>query len=293
MKYSLSARLGQAALNVIIALFALFCIIPFIIIFSSSMTKEMDILTNGYNLIPKTLDFSAYHYLFQRMNVVLNGYKVTTFVTVVGTIGSLAITAMIAYPISLRRLKYRRFISGYVLLTLMFSGGMVPWYIVCVKYLHLNNTIAALILPSLVSGFNVFLMRNYFSTIPEELQESAKIDGAGEFRIAWSVVLPLSTPVFATVGLFVALGYWNDWWLGLMLIDKAELQPLQLLLRTIVSNVDYLATSSVLATTMDQMVPREGIKMAVTIITIGPIIFLYPFLQKYFVKGLMMGAIKG
>ncbi|WP_028559954.1 carbohydrate ABC transporter permease [Paenibacillus pinihumi] len=293
MSRTRSVNWGQSVLNLIVALFALFCIIPFIIILSSSMTKEMDILTGGYNLIPKTVDFSAYQYLFQRMNVVLNGYKVTTFVTIAGTFGSLAVTAMVAYPIALRRLKYRRVISGYVLLTLLFNGGMVPWYIICVKYLNLHNSLAALILPALVNGFNVFLMRNYFSTIPEELQESAKMDGAGEMRILWSVVLPLSAPVFASVGLFVALSYWNDWWLGLMLIDKAELQPLQLLLRTIVSNVDYLANSSVLSTSVDQMMPREGIKMAATIITIGPIIFLYPFLQKYFVKGLMMGAIKG
>ncbi|MFE4711456.1 MULTISPECIES: carbohydrate ABC transporter permease [Paenibacillus] len=293
MKISTSFSWGQAFLNLIVTLIALFCVIPFIIILSSSMTREMDILTSGYNLFPKNIDFAAYQYLFQRMSVILNGYKVTSLVTVIGTIASLAITAMIAYPLSLRRLKYRNFISAYVLLTMLFSGGMVPWYIICVKYLHLHNNMAALILPSMVNGFNVFLMRSYFSSIPEEMHESAKIDGSGEFRTLISIILPLSTPVFASVGLFIALGYWNDWWLGLMLIDKVELQPLQLLLRTIISNVDYLANSSVLATTADQMMPRESIKMAATMITIGPIIFLYPFLQKYFVKGLMLGAIKG
>jgi putative aldouronate transport system permease protein len=293
MKGSSSIQWGQAAIYVFVAIFSLFCIIPFIIILSSSMTSEIDILTSGYSLIPKSIDFSAYKYLFQRIDIILNGYKITSIVTVVGTLGSLCITALIAYPISLRRLKYRRFISGYVLFTMLFSGGMVPWYIVCVKYLNLHNNIAALILPAMVSGFNVFLMRNFFSSIPEEMHESAKIDGAGEVRTLWSIILPLSAPVFASVGLFVALSYWNDWWHGLMLIDKAQLQPLQLLLRTIVSNVDYLANSSVLSTGMDQMMPREGIKMAATIVTIGPIIFLYPFLQKYFVKGLMMGAIKG
>ncbi|MFC3745306.1 carbohydrate ABC transporter permease [Paenibacillus sp. GCM10012306] len=293
MKISTSFSWGQAVLNLIVTLIALFCVIPFVIILSSSMTREMDILTSGYNLFPKNFDFAAYQYLFQRMSVILNGYKVTSLVTVIGTIASLAITAMIAYPMSLRRLKYRNFISGYVLLTMLFSGGMVPWYIICVKYLHLHNNMAALILPSMVNGFNVFLMRSYFSSIPEEMHESAKIDGSGEFRTLISIIVPLSTPVFASVGLFIALGYWNDWWLGLMLIDKIELQPLQLLLRTIISNVDYLANSSVLATTADQMMPRESIKMAATMITIGPIIFLYPFLQKYFVKGLMLGAIKG
>jgi putative aldouronate transport system permease protein len=283
---------GQVVLYGLIALFSLFCILPFIIILSSSMTKEIDILASGYNIIPKHFDFSAYHYLFQRFDVILNGYKITSLVTVLGTISSLVISAMIAYPLSLNRLKYRSFLSRYVLLTLLFNGGILPWYIVGVKYLHLHNNLFALILPYLANGYNIFLMRNYFSSIPEELHESAKIDGASEMRILWSVILPLSVPVFASVGLFVALAYWNDWWLGLMLIDKLDLQPLQLLLRTIVSNVDYLS-NSFLATSVDQMVPKEGIKMATTIVTIGPIIFLYPFLQKYFVKGLMMGAIKG
>jgi putative aldouronate transport system permease protein len=293
MKTRLTVHPGQIALYFIMSMISLFCIIPLIIILSSSMTKEIDILTNGYNIFPRHFDFHAYRYLFQRMNVILTGYKVTSLVTLIGTIVSLAISAMIAYPISLRRLKYRSFISGYVLLTMLFNGGMVPWYIICVKYLHLHNNLYAMILPYLVNGFNIYLMRNYFMTIPEEMHESAKMDGSGELRILWSIILPLSMPVFASVGLFIALTYWNDWWLGLMLIDKTELQPLQLLLRTIVSNVDFLKNSSVLMTSTDQMVPREGIKMAVTIVTIGPIIFLYPFLQRYFVKGLMMGAVKG
>lgn len=257
------------------------------------MTKEIDILSSGYNVFPKHFDFKAYRYLFQRMDIVLNGYKISGLVTLLGTVGSLAVNAMIAYPLSLKRLKYRNVLSGYVVITMLFNGGMVPWYIVCVQYLHLRNSILALILPSLVGGFNIFLMRNYFSSIPEEMHESAKIDGAGEMKILFSIILPLSLPVFASVGLFVALAFWNDWWLGLMLIDKSELQPLQLLLRSIVSNVDFLASTKIVAGSVDSLVPKEGVKMAATIITIGPIIFLYPFLQKYFVKGLMMGAVKG
>jgi putative aldouronate transport system permease protein len=293
MKSSSKVHPGQIVLYVFITLISLLCIIPLIIILSSSMTKETDILTNGYNIFPRHFDFTAYRFLFQRLNVILTGYKVTSLVTFIGTFVSLAVTAMIAYPLSLRRLKYRSFLSGYVLLTMLFNGGMVPWYIICVKYFHLHNNLYALILPYLVNGFNIYLMRNYFMTIPEEIHDSAKIDGAGELRTLLSIILPLSVPAFASVGLFIALTYWNDWWLGLMLIDNTELQPLQLLLRSIVSNVDFLANSSVLSTSVDQMVPREGVKMAVTIVTIGPIIFLYPFLQKYFVKGLMMGAVKG
>lgn len=288
-----SLSLGQIVLCTIISIFSILCLLPFVIILSSSMTRESDILTMGYNILPRHIDFNAYDYLFQRMDVILNGYKISGIVTIVGTTASLLITAMIAYPLSLKRLKYRNIISVYVVITMLFNGGMVPWYIVNVRYLHLHNNILALIVPALVGGFNIFLMRNYFSGIPDEMHESAKIDGAGEMKILFSIILPLSVPVFASVGLFVGLAYWNDWWLGLMLIEKSSLQPLQLLLRSIVSNVDFLKSSKVLSTNMDVLIPREGVKMAATIVTIGPIIFLYPVLQKYFVKGLMMGAIKG
>jgi putative aldouronate transport system permease protein len=173
---------------------------------------------------------------------------------------------------------------------------MVPWYIVCVRYLHLQDNILALIIPYLCQAWNVFLLRSFFQTIPEEMSESAKIDGAGEYTIFFKIIMPLSKPALATVGLFIALMFWNDWWLGLMLLNKAELQPLQLLLRTIQSNVQFLASSPE-ASQMMQMnggrLPSEGIKMAMCIITIGPIFLIYPFVQRFFIKGIMIGAVKG
>ena len=171
---------------------------------------------------------------------------------------------------------------------------MVPWFIVCRNVLGLKDSIWALILPQLVSAWNIFLVRNYYRSIPEEIIESAKIDGAREFTIWRKLVLPLSKPVFASVALFICLGYWNDWWLGLMLVDKQELQPLQLMLRSITSNIQFLLTvDSSVATQFGDVIPSEGIKMATCIVTIGPILLVYPFVQKYFVKGIMAGSVKG
>ena len=179
---------------------------------------------------------------------------------------------------------------------MLFSGGMVPWYMICTKYLHLQNTIWALIIPSIVGAWNIYLIRNYFSGIPEELWESGKLDGASEFTIFSRIYLPLGKPVIATVVLFAALGYWNDWWLGLMLIDRTELQPLQMLLRTMMSNIQFLQTMSQQSAEVQQLlasVPGDGVKMAMVIVTTGPIILLYPIVQKYFMKGIMVGAVKG
>lgn len=197
----------------------------------------------GYSIWPKTITFDSYRILLLGSNRIFEAYGVSTFVTVVGTILSLFLTSMGAYVMARRSFKYRNILSIFVIITMLFSGGLVPWYIVIVRYLHLKDTIWALILPSLGNAFNMFLIRNFMLSIPEDLHESAKMDGAGEFRIYSRLIMPLALPVLATVGLFVALGYWNDWFLGLMFVDKQELQPLQLLLRTLISNVDFLKNS--------------------------------------------------
>ncbi len=280
---------------ILITLFSLFCLLPFLMVISGSLSPEKDILKYGYTLFPKSISFISYRILFLDANRILNAYKVTIFVTVVGTFFNLLINAMAGYVLSRKELKCRKFLSVYTIITMLFSGGMVPWYIVCVNYLHLKDKIIALIIPYLAYAWYILLLRNFFQSIPDEMHESAKIDGAREFTIFIKIMLPLAKPALATVGLFAALGYWNDWWLGLMLVDQTAKQPLQLLLRTIVSNVTFLQ-SSPNAAMMQQVsaaIPTEGIKMAVTIITIGPIILLYPFVQRYFVKGIMVGAVKG
>ncbi|WP_438351525.1 carbohydrate ABC transporter permease [Paenibacillus sp. FA6] len=289
-------KIGKSAMYLVILAFSAFCTLPFILVLSSSLTSEDSIMQFGYNLIPRDLDISAYRVLFADMSRILNGYKISIIVTVVGTVLSLLITSLLAYPISLKRVRFRRQLNVFTLITILISGGIVPWYIVCVRYLHLQDSIWALIIPLLCQAWNVFLLRNFFQNIPEEISESAKIDGAGEYRIFFQIVAPLSKPALATVGLFISLMYWNDWWLGLMLLNKVELQPLQLLLRTIQSNVEFLANSEmgaeIIRMTGGRM-PAEGLKMATCIITIGPIVFVYPFIQRYFIKGIMIGAVKG
>jgi putative aldouronate transport system permease protein len=285
----------QSVIIVAIALFSLSCLFPFLIVISGSLSTERDIVQFGYRLIPKHVTLDSYRILLLGSNRIVNAYGISILVTVVGTCLSLLVTSMGAYVMARRSFRYRNILSVYVIITMLFNGGLVPWYIICVRYLDLKDTLWALILPPLANAFNLFLMRNFMLSIPEDLHESAKMDGAGEFRIFSQLIIPLSTPVMATIGLFVALGYWNDWFLGLMFVDKQELQPLQLLLRTLISNVDFLKSSSN-ASAMQRIsaqIPSESIKMALTIVTIGPIVFLYPFLQRYFVKGLMVGAVKG
>ncbi|WP_343223724.1 carbohydrate ABC transporter permease [Paenibacillus oenotherae] len=296
MEHRLSNRIYVGLMYSIVILFAVFCAIPFLLVLSSSFTSEESILQHGYNLFPREFDLSAYRVLWLDAERLMNGYKISIIVTVVGTVASLAITAMLAYPLSLKRFRLRKALNVYTLITILINGGIVPWYIVCVKYLHLQDNLLALIVPYLCMAWNVFLLRSFFQTIPEEISESAKIDGAGEFRIFLSIIVPLAKPALATIGLFIALMYWNDWWLGLTLLNKVELQPLQLLLRTIQSNVQFISTSAqgaeIIRATGGRL-PSEGIKMAICVLTIGPIVFLYPFIQRYFIKGLTIGAVKG
>ncbi|MBR1684450.1 MAG: carbohydrate ABC transporter permease [Clostridia bacterium] len=276
-------------------IFGLLCLYPFLLVIAGSFTPKEEAIRNGFRLFPGSWTTAAYQALFINGRSIVNGYKVTVFVTVVGTAVSLLVNSMMGWVVSRKVMPGRKFWNFYILFTMLFSGGMVPWYIVCVNILHLKNTIFALLLPSMVSAWNIFLLRNYFSSVPEEMYESARIDGAQDFRIFISIYLPLSKPVLATVTLFTALGYWNDWWLGLMLMDNADMYPLQLLLRNIVSNIQFLQTmeSNPQIQQMMASIPGDGVKMALVILTTGPILLLYPFLQRYFVKGIMVGAVKG
>jgi len=275
--------------------YALACVLPFLMVVSGSLSTEADIYASGYGIWPKHPTFLAYRILLLDAGRIVNAYRISIFVTALGTIAGLLVNTMMAHAMARRTLKYRNILSFYALLTMLFSGGLIPWYILCVNVLHMKNSLFALLLPPMAGAFNMFLLRNYLQTIPEEMFESAKIEGAGELLIFWRIILPLSKPVLATVALFMALMYWNDWFLGLMFIEKQPLQPLQLLLRTIISNSDFVRNSPNVGMMrrLALTLPSEGIKMAVTVITIGPIVFVYPFLQKYFVKGIMMGAVKG
>jgi putative aldouronate transport system permease protein len=287
--------IGYLIVALFVGAFAALCLYPFLLVISGSLTTRAAATAYGFTLIPREFSAESYKILFRNATAIISGYRVTVSVTIIGTALSLVINSMMAFVLSRQTLYGRKFINIYVLITMMFSGGMVPWYIVCTRYLHLKDSYIALVVPMLVSAWNIFLIRNYFKAMPNELYESAKIDGAQDFLIYWRIYMPLGKPVLATVLLFTALGYWNDWWLGLMLIDKQNMQPLQMLLRTIIANIQFLQTMDA-SPQMQQMmanIPGDGVRMALVIITTGPIILLYPFVQRYFVKGIMLGSVKG
>ena len=296
MKMKLKKNLKSTTViaYIVVSIFALFCLFPFIMVVSGSLTPEEDIVKYGYSLIPRRISFDAYRILLYDIDRILNAYKITIFVTVVGTLCSLLVNSMAGYVLS-RKVRYQKPLLIFTIITMLFSGGMVPWYIVCVRYLHLKDTVWALILPTVARAWYIFLLRNFFKGIPEEMYESSKIDGASELTTFVKIMLPLAKPAIATVTLFASLAYWNDWWAGLMLIDDSNKQTLQLLLRTIVSNTQFLQSSpnAGMMQEVSNILPVESVKMAIVILTIGPIIFVYPFIQKYFVKGIMVGAVKG
>jgi putative aldouronate transport system permease protein len=252
------------------------------------------ILDYGYRLIPKSISWKAYQYIFQSPEIILNAYGITILVTVCGTILSLLITAMLAYSLSRTDFRYRRVASFLVYFTMLFNGGLVPWYIVISQYLHLKDKIAVMIVPYLLSAWFVLLMKGFLQSLPMEIFESAKMDGAREFRIFFRIVLPLSKPGLATVGLFTALMYWNDWWLALLFVDDNRIIPIQLMLNRIMSNLAFLTSELGRNARIDvSKFPNESARMAMCALAAGPMIFVFPFFQKYFIRGLMVGSIKG
>lgn len=288
-------KISTLVIHLCLILFCTCCIIPLLLVFSISLTPETLIAENGYQLFPKAYTLQAYRYIFTTTFSLYSSYAVTIFVSVVGTIMSLTLTALVAYPLSRADLKYKNAIAMYLFFTMLFNGGLVPTYILITKYLHLKNTIWVLILPMLVGAWNVMLMRNFFSScVPYSIIEAAKIDGAGEFSTFWRIVVPISKPAFATVGLFVILAYWNDWWLALLYIDERSLMPLQYTLQSILLNIQILLNNINVQTQNRVMeIPSESARMALCILAIGPIILAYPFFQKYIVKGMTIGAVKG
>lgn len=276
-----------------VGIFALLCLYPLLMVLAVSFSDETAVLQNGYSILPQNFTFNTYKYIFLNSGEkILRSYGVTIFVTVVGTLAAVVVTSMMAFAISIRSLRYRNAIAFICNLTIVFSAGLIPWYMICVNVLHFKNSLVGLIVPSMFSVWNMFLMRTYFNNISASLYEAAIIDGAGWFKVFWKIAMPLSKTALLTVGLMYALTYWNDWWNALMFIDEKELFPLQYYLYNILSNVNAISSGRVPAGVTNMKLPAETVKMAVTVITIGPIIFLYPFVQRYFVKGIMAGAVK-
>lgn len=284
--------------NIGFAVYCILCVAPLLLVFMVSITDQTSLVTNGYSFTPSVISFDAYAFLFNDMGKLLRSYGVTIFNCVVGTFFCVLFTMMYAYPISRKSFKYRNFFSFFIFFTMLFQGGLVPWYILYSQYLHMTNNIFAMIVPAIMNAFYVLVAKTFFTlNLPDSILESARIDGASEFSIFYHIVIPLSKPVIATIALFAVLSYWNDWYLCLLYINDTNLYNLQYsmyqALRSLQFLTSSLASASGNASSALAKVPGETLRMAMAVIGVGPIIFAYPFFQKYFIKGLTIGAVKG
>lgn len=288
-------RIFQIISWVIVAISSLLCALPFLLILSGSFSTETSILKHGYSLLPKEFTLDAYLLAFKLPERMLNSYKITMIITIVGGGMGLFLTAMTSYVLARPDFVNRNRFAMFFYFPSIFSGGLIPSYILVANYLNLKNNIFSLILPSLLSAWNIFLMRNFMKGIPDSLAESAKIDGANDFYIFIRIYLPLTGPGLATIGLFIALMYWNDWFHAMLYINKPDLYPLQYLLYQMLSSIEAIQEAAQKSGNIiaGQSMPTESFKMAMSVIVTGPILLLFPFIQKYFVKGLTVGAVKG
>ncbi len=282
--------------NLILTVLCILVLFPLGLLIMSSMSAESDVIKFGYSLIPRKFDLTAYQYIFKEGSI-FHSYFITIFVTLVGTVISVIITTMLAYTLTVPGLPGKKILSFYVLFTMLFSGGLVPSYMMWSNIFHIKNTIYALIVPSLMcSAFHIMITRSYFqNNIPGEILESARIDGMTEFGIFFKIVLPLSTPIIATIGFMKALMYWNDWTNSLYYVTDKKLVGIQALLNNMLTNAQYLAQSmdASMVATDSANVPSLTLRMAIAVVGMLPMIILYPFFQKYYMKGLTVGAVKG
>ena len=277
-----------------IGVFALSCLLPFILIISSSLSSEKAIMDHGFSLWPKEFSTFAYEIVFQNPRLVIGSYIVTMGITIVGTAVGLFIVAMTGYALQRQDFLYRNKISFYIYFTTLFSGGLVPFYLLITQFLHLKDNYLAVLLPGLLSPFLIIMMKSFTKSIPHEITESAKIDGAGDFTIFLRIILPMSTPALATIGLFIALGYWNEWYNSMLFLSpNMEYRPLQLFLYNVITSADFIRNSAASSNVPPQDVPLESMKMATAVVATGPVILFYPFVQKYFITGITVGAVKG
>ena len=276
-----------------VGLVALLCLLPFVMLVSASFTAENYIALHGYGIWPGEFSLKAYETLGKNPVDIVNAYGVTIMVTGLGTLAGLFLVSMTAYVISRRDFRYRNQITFFFYFTTLFNGGMISTYIFFIRYLGLKNSYLALILPLLFNVFYLLIMRSFMAAVPVSIIESAKIDGAGEMRIFIQLVLPLAKAGLATIGLFIALEYWNDWYNAMLYINKKEMYPLQYLLYNMITAAQALSRISARSGIAVSELPSQSLRMAMAVIATGPIILLYPFVQKYFVKGITIGAVKG
>jgi len=281
----------------IVGIVALLCLFPFWIVLVNSFASETDITLNGYAIIPRMFTLKSYQYLIDNKGIMLvRAFGVSSVVTVLGTIFTMFVTTCYAYPLAQDKETFPLVnkLSFFAWFTTVFSGGVIPWYILTTRYYGLTNNLWALFIPSSLNVFNMFVVRNSFKAVPKELIEAAKIDGATNLKVFLFIAIPLSKVGMVTIGLFTAMGYWNDLNLSLYLITKSELFPLQKMLYNMMINIEFLLAGSISTTDLSHVeLPLNTAKLIITVITVVPIVFVFPFAQKYFVKGITVGAVKG
>jgi ABC-type sugar transport system, permease component len=285
-------RVAVGLMTAVVLVFALFCLLPFWMVVANSFASERSLSQGGYKLIPSELSLEAYRYMLSGKQI-YRSYGVTIVVTAVGTALALAVTSMYAYFLSHYRIKHRKALSFMTFFIMIFGPGMVGSYILIANWLGLKNSLLALILPYAFNPFFALIMITFFRGLPKDYSEAALLDGADDITVFFRVIAPIAKPAMATVGLLYALNYWNDWWLGLMYMDNDKLYPLQLLLRQVMSQVNLGAYIQGSNTNYAQAIPGQALQLVVVCLTIGPIVLAYPFVQKYFVKGIALGGIKG
>ncbi len=289
---------SEIILHIIFGIVALACLVPLWAVISISLSDDNKIRQIGYRLWPVKLSLKSYEFVLAQGAAIVHAYGLTIFVTIVGTILSVLVVSMYAYILFRKDFKYRKFFTFFGFFTMLINAGLVPWYIVCVNVLRLKDTIYALILPYVMNMWYVLIFRTYLSmSLPDSIIESAKIDGAGEFTTFFRIVVPLVKPGLATIALFAAITYWNDWWLPFMLVESEKLYNLQYLMYRVQQKIQYLAEIaskiSLVSESPLKDLPAESARMAMAVLGMGPIVLAYPFFQRYFVKGLTIGAIKG
>jgi len=284
----------DAAKYVLLTFCSLLFILPFIIIISGSLTANATIMTQGYSLLPRDVTLEAYRTIFQIPQDIIQAYKMTVYYTVVGTALGLAMITLAAYVISRPEFKYRNNVSFLIYFTTIFGGGLVPWYLMYATVLGLKGSTLAIWFPGLMSPFLVIVMRTFITgTVPEAITESAKIDGAGHVTIFTRIVLPVISPGLATVGLFLALSYWNDWYRSSMFSSSSATWELQFYLYNMLNAADAIRQMSMYASISIDQLPTQSVKLAMAVVATGPVLIFYPFVQKYFVSGIMLGSVKG
>ncbi|CAM3092607.1 carbohydrate ABC transporter permease [Paenibacillus lupini] len=279
---------------IVISIFALCCLLPFLLILGTSFTTESAIKKFGFNFWPKEFSTFAYKIVFENPDIIVGSYVVTILITVVGTAVGLFLVAMTGYALQRPDFGYRNGISFFIYFTTLFSGGLVPFYLLVTQYLSLKDNYMAVLLPGLLSPFLIIMMKSFVRSIPHAITESAKIDGAGDFTIFIRLILPMTTPALATIGLFIALGYWNEWYNSMLFLSpNMDYRPLQLFLYNVVTSADFVRNSAAASNVSLRDVPLESMKMATAVVATGPVILFYPFVQRYFIKGITVGAVKG